>query len=61
MSGATPVMMAVDIQMRDIPNLRSLITSMMRAIKQSAPTDHLLALIALSMTPQRFESCCLLY
>lgn len=30
MSGATPVMMAVDTQMRDIPNLRSLITSMMR-------------------------------
>lgn len=55
-SGDTLPMMTADIQMMVITNDTAFIKTKMRAIKQSIKTDHLIALIALSINWQRFTS-----
>ena len=61
MSGAIQAMMAADTQMKVMANIENLIKATMRIIRQSIQTDHLIALIALSITLQRSVSCFLLY
>lgn len=59
-SGDTLQMMTVDIQMMVTTNETALVKAKVRAIKQSIQTDHLIALIALSINWQRLSSCFLL-
>lgn len=60
MSGAIQAMMAADTQMKVMANIENLIKATMRIIRKSIPTDHLIALIALSITWHLSVSCCLL-
>lgn len=52
MSGATPAMMEVATQTKVVTSNDTLKNATMRAIRQSIQTDHLIALIALSIVSE---------